>query len=50
MKETKNVVSKYTTENISDEEADGIEENLKEFFRLILNWSRKKEDDNDYNI
>ena len=42
MKQTENLFSNYTTKKISEQVAEEIEDNLREFFKLLLAWSGEK--------
>lgn len=42
MKQTENLFSNYTSEKISEQVAEEIEDNLREFFKLLLAWADEK--------
>ena len=43
MLNTKDVFQRFTTEKITENIKSEIEENLKAFFQILLNWDTKKE-------
>lgn len=40
---TNNIFSKYATDENETVDCESIENNLKDFFQIILNWAQKEE-------